>query len=210
MRRFAATAASGLRSESRAAGVGHSRTARSVNVVPCGLVAPGFPPDARQSAPVAVGQEPEAITAVGGANGGSAETRPLDIEPEIGKVPKEVVQSSSGQGRDVLGEDQRRRDLPDDAGDVRPEPPFVVHSPALARGREGLTGEAGRDEIHAAAPCSAVEGLEIVPDRSRIQGLVLHPRHEHGAADTWRTLAALLAGAARSPKASAPSQPALF
>jgi hypothetical protein len=34
------------------------------------------------------------------------------------------------------------------------------------------------DEIHSSMPRAAVEGLEIVPDRSTIQGLVFHPRHE--------------------------------
>lgn len=34
--------------------------------------------------------------------------------------------------------------------------------------------------MNAAAPRSAVEGLEIVPERRAIQGLVCHPRHEVG------------------------------
>jgi hypothetical protein len=43
-----------------------------------------------------------------------------------------------------------------------------------------LAGEAGSDEIHAATPRAAVEGGEVVPDRSLIQGLVFHPGHEDG------------------------------
>jgi hypothetical protein len=36
------------------------------------------------------------------------------------------------------------------------------------------------DEIHCPTPRSAVEGCEIVPDRSAIQGRFFHPRHEDG------------------------------
>jgi hypothetical protein len=41
-----------------------------------------------------------------------------------------------------------------------------------------LAGIAAVDDIHQAAPRSAVEGGKIVPDRSAIQGRVFHPRHE--------------------------------
>lgn len=34
--------------------------------------------------------------------------------------------------------------------------------------------------MNAAAPRSAIEGFEIVPDRCRIQGRVVHPGHESG------------------------------
>ncbi len=120
------------------------------------------------------------MAAVGGANGGCAETRPLDIEPEVGKVPKHVVESSLDQGRDVLAEHEPRRDLVDDSGNLGPEPAVVLDASAPPGGGEGQAGEAGRDEIHAAAPRAAVEGLDVVPHRSLIQGLVFHPRHEDG------------------------------
>lgn len=180
IRCLAANAASGLRWESRAAGVGHIRTARSVNVIPCALVAPGLPPEPRESPAVAVGQDPQAVAALRRANGGRAETRPLCIEPESGKVPQHDIESSNGQGRDVLKERQRRDDLGEDPGDLRPEPPVVLGAAASAGAGEGLAGEAGSDEIHAAAPRAAIEGLDVVPDRSLIQALVFHPRHEDG------------------------------
>jgi hypothetical protein len=61
-----------------------------------------------------------------------------------------------------------------------PEPPFVGDAEPLPGVGGRLAGEAGSDEIHSAAPRVAVEGREVVPDRSRIQGLVFHPRHEGG------------------------------
>ena len=47
-----------------------------------------------------------------------------------------------------------------------------------ASGTEWLARVTRSDEIHDSTPRAAVEGREIVPDRSAIQGLVFHPRHE--------------------------------
>jgi hypothetical protein len=57
---------------------------------------------------------------------------------------------------------------------------FIVNATPLSRLTEGLAGETGSDEIHAATPRATVEGGEVRPDRSLIQGLVCHPRHESG------------------------------
>ena len=130
MRALAAGAASGLRFESRAAGVGQRRTARSIRVV---FDVVGSPPEARESLAVAVSQDPEAISAMRGTNGGSGETRPLDIEPEGGKVVEHVMEAPADEGRDVLAEDEPGAGLADDPCDVRPEPP-VVFDPATATG----------------------------------------------------------------------------
>jgi hypothetical protein len=62
------------------------RTARSVNVVPCVPVVSGFPPEARESIPVGVGQAPPSLPLVWGTNGRRAEQTPFRIEPELGKV----------------------------------------------------------------------------------------------------------------------------
>lgn len=180
MRCFMARCAVGDFWSSDATGVGQRRAARSVNVTPWVPVVVGLPPEALESEAVAVGQEPEAVAAMRGANGGCAETAPFRIEAESGKVPKHDVESSSGQGRDVLEERHRRADLVEYPGDVRPEPAGVVDTLAAAGVGEGLAGETGRDDIHAAAPRVAVEGRDVVPDRSRAQGLVFHPRHEDG------------------------------
>ncbi len=60
----------------------------------------------------------------------------------------------------------------------------IVLTLSVAREREGLTGITGSDDMNAAAPRSAVKGSQIVPDRSRSQGLVRHPRHESGRGET--------------------------
>jgi hypothetical protein len=81
---------------------------------------------------------------------------------------------------DVLEEDEGRLDLADDAGDMRPEVARVIRPPALARDRERLARIARSDDVHRAAPRAAVEGGNVVPDNSLIQGRVFHPRHESG------------------------------
>lgn len=64
--------------------------------------------------------------------------------------------------------------------DVGPQVARVGRALALSRERERLARIARKDDIHAAAPRSAVEACNIVPDRSRIQGRVFHPGHEDG------------------------------
>lgn len=84
---------------------------------------------------------------------------------------------------DILEEDERRLDLANDAGDMRPEVAWVVSTPAFPRDGERLARIACRDDIHRAAPRSAVEGSNVVPDNSLIQGRVFHPRHESGCGE---------------------------
>lgn len=81
---------------------------------------------------------------------------------------------------DILEEDEGRLDFADDAGDMRPEVARVIRAPALARDRERLARIACSDDVHRAAPRAAVEGGNIVPDNSLIQGRIFHPRHESG------------------------------
>jgi hypothetical protein len=81
---------------------------------------------------------------------------------------------------DVLGEDDARLDLADDPLDLGPQVPGVGLPAALPGEAEGLAGITGREEMNAAAPRSAVEGSQIVPDRCLIQGRVRHPGHESG------------------------------
>jgi len=90
------------------------------------------------------------------------------------------VEAEREMPADVLEEHAPRADLDDDAPDVRPEVALVLRAEALPGGAEGLARVARSEEIHDATPLSAAEGLEIVPDRCAIQGLVRHPGHESG------------------------------
>ncbi len=85
---------------------------------------------------------------------------------------------------DVLQEYESRSSVANDSGDLRPEVSGVVLSESLAGLRKRLAGVAGSDKIHSAAPRLSVEGSQVVPDRSLIQGLRFHPGHERGRRST--------------------------
>ncbi len=84
---------------------------------------------------------------------------------------------------DILKEDEGRLDLADDAGDMRPEVAWILGTEPSARDRERLARIARSNDVHRAAPRSAVEGSNVVPDSSLIQGRVFHPRHESGCGE---------------------------
>lgn len=96
------------------------------------------------------------------------------------QVGNDRLEAKRNVARDVLEEAERRRDFGDDPSDMGPEVTGILISSASARKAEGLAGIAASDEINSATPRSAVEGREIVPDRSRIQGRFFHPGHEDG------------------------------
>jgi len=81
---------------------------------------------------------------------------------------------------DILEEDEGRFSLSDDAGDMGPEVAGIVRALALASHAERLARVARSDDVHSITPRAAVEGGNVVPERRRRQGLVLHPRHEDG------------------------------
>jgi len=84
---------------------------------------------------------------------------------------------------DILEEHERRLNLADDAGDMRPEVAWIVRATPFARDGEWLARIARSDDIHRAAPRAAVEGSNVVPYRRAIQGRVFHPRHESGCGE---------------------------
>lgn len=84
---------------------------------------------------------------------------------------------------DIFEEDDRGIAFPDDAGNVRPEMAWIGLTEAAAGNRERLARVARSEDIHEAAPWSAVESCKVVPDRRRIQGFVFHPRHESGCCE---------------------------
>ena len=84
---------------------------------------------------------------------------------------------------DILKEDEGRFNLADDAGDMGPKVARVVRAPALACDGERLARIACSNDVHRAAPWAAVEGSNVVPDNSLIQGRVFHPRHENGCGE---------------------------
>ncbi len=81
---------------------------------------------------------------------------------------------------DIFKEDEGRLDLADDAGDMGPEVAWIIAAEPSACDGKWLARVARADNIHRAAPWAAVEGSNVIPDNSLIQGRVFHPRHENG------------------------------
>jgi hypothetical protein len=105
---------------------------------------------------------------------------PLRIEPQFGKVFEDFGESFADMAGDIFENNDPWTNFVDDSLNIGPEMSRVIGSSALPGDGEWLAWVTGRDEIHSTAPRSAIEGFEIVPDRSRIQGLLFHPRHTDG------------------------------
>jgi len=96
------------------------------------------------------------------------------------KALGDVGKSQIDMAFDIFAEDPFGTDLSGDPGDVGPQVPGIVRSPAFSSAAEGLAGITGRDDMNAAAPWSAIEGSQIVPNKGFAQGRVFHPGHEGG------------------------------
>ena len=104
----------------------------------------------------------------------------LNAVAHLEKLSSDLAESESKVVAHVLEENKSGPDLSHDSGHIGPQVPRIVFTAALTRDRKWLAGVASSDDIHLSAPRAAIEGLEIVPYRSAIQGLVFHPRHESG------------------------------
>lgn len=161
-----------------ALGVGHSRNS-SVRFPPLDRV----PEQARgvgQLVPLADGKDKEPLALVGRADFRRREEACRKAVAHADQSCGDFGEAEAEMMGDILEEDEGRLDLTDDAGDMRPEVSRIVRTPALARNREWLARIARSDDVHRAAPRAAIEGSNVVPDNSLIQGRVLHPRHESG------------------------------
>ena len=137
-------------------------------------------PDSPTAGVLQAGESEEAFALVGSADFRRRVEARRNSVTHVSQVPSCTSETASQMAGYVLDEDPLGDDLSDDAGDVGPEVALVVVSCPLSGDGPRLARVARSDEIHDSTPRVAVEGLEIVPDRRRIQGLVLHPRHEDG------------------------------
>jgi hypothetical protein len=81
---------------------------------------------------------------------------------------------------DVLDEEEAGVDFVCELEGSAPEVAPVFFPEPLASLRMRLARDSPNDKIHETTERSAWEGLDIVPDRSRSHGRVLHPLHEIG------------------------------
>ncbi len=161
-----------------ARGVGHSRSS-SVRFPPLDRV----PEQARgvgQVVPLADGEDEQAFPLVRRADFRRREQACRKAVAHADQSAGDFGEAEAEMMGDILEEHEGRLDLSNDPSDMRPEVARVVRAPALARDGERLARIARSDDVHRAAPRAAVEGSNIVPDNSLIQGRVFHPRHESG------------------------------
>ena len=164
-----------------ALGVGHSRSS-SVRFPPLDRV----PEQARgvgQLVLFADGEDEETFALVGRADFRRREEACRKAVAHADQSCGDFGETEAEMMGDILKEDEGRFDLADDAGDMGPEVAWILGTEPSARDRERLARIARSDDVHRAAPWAAIEGSNVVPDNSLIQGRVFHPRHESGCGE---------------------------
>lgn len=136
-----------------------------------------------QLVPLADGEDEEPLALVGRADFRRCEEACRKAVAHSDQSCGDFGESEAEMMGDILKEDEGRFDLPDDPGDMRPEVARILAAEPSARDGERLARIARSDDIHRAAPRAAVEGANVVPDNSLIQGRVFHPRHESGCGE---------------------------
>lgn len=136
-----------------------------------------------QLVPLADGKDEEPLALVGRADFRRCEDACRKAVAHADQSAGDFGESEPQMMGDILEEYEGRLDLGDDTGDMGPEVARIIRTPALARDAERLARIACSDDVHRAAPRAAVEGSNVVPDNSLIQGRVFHPRHESGCGE---------------------------
>lgn len=164
-----------------ALGVGHKRSS-SVRLPPLDRV----PEQARgvgQLVALADAEDEEPLALVGRADFRRREEACRKAVAHADQSAGDFGEAKAEMMGDILEEDEGRFDLADDAGDMRPEMAWILAAEPSACDRKWLARIARSNDIHRAAPRAAVEGSNVVPDNSLIQGRVFHPRHESGCGE---------------------------
>ena len=107
-----------------------------------------------------MGHDPDAVPPVGCAKGGSGNTVPLRVIPDLSEPPENRVQSSSAKGWDVFDEAPARPRLGDDAVELEPEAgPVAIEAGAAPGDGDVLAGEPAGNDIN--APKARVIASEV-------------------------------------------------
>lgn len=151
---------------SRAVGVGQSEDSRE-DGTPRSVSPPG--------------EDEDALATMRGSDSSRGKHVPFRIEPERGQGSENLIESPMSESWDIFQEDCRGSHLANHPSNLEEEAAAGSGEPSPEAGLGNvLAREARSDEIHKAMEWSTVEGGEVVPDRSRCQGLLCHPRHEGG------------------------------
>jgi len=164
-----------------ARGVGHSRII-SVRFPPLDRI----PEQARgvgQFVTLADGKDEQSFAPVGRANFRRRKDACRKLVAHADQSAGDFGEAEAEMMGDILEKDEGRLTFADDAGDVRPEVTWVFSAEPFACNRKRLAWIPCTEDIHHAAPRSAVESSNVVPYNRLIQGRILHPRHESGCGE---------------------------
>jgi hypothetical protein len=127
-----------------------------------------------------VGKNPYPLASVVGTNIIRSEHAPFSIEPELGQVTEHSPEASSSESWGVFHKRESRSYLANDPRHVPPESrACAVDTGPVSSEADVLAREAPRHHVNTAAPCSAVEGAHVIPDREWRQASVVLPCDQH-------------------------------
>jgi hypothetical protein len=119
-----------------------------------------------------------------GANVGRGEQTPLRIEPEVGKVAKDLGEPKAKVAGDVLKEDEAGLALLNDPSHVGPEVPFVLLAEPFAGDGEWLARVSGADEVNLVPPPATVKLLKVsAPNRTAVKRALFLASQENGRSE---------------------------
>lgn len=154
-------------------------SASRLRLPPCVDVVSG--PGLLPSCAVAVGQpeDEEPLSAVRGADFRRLEEALRDPEAKAFEVGAYNVPISEPKvSAHVFEEHPIWLTLTEDSGDGRPEVAWVSGAEPLAGNAERLAGVTANDATHSSAPRACIEGVEVGPNRSLVQGVVRNTRRQ--------------------------------
>ena len=125
-----------------------------------------------------VGQDEQSLAAMWRADVMSSREYGRNAIAHALKVSGDDVEAEGQMAGDVLEKNESWSAFANDPGDVRPQVARIVSAGASPCEAERLARVARSDEIHDSTPRAAVEGGEVVPDRSRSQGTIRHARDQ--------------------------------
>jgi hypothetical protein len=152
-----------------ARGVGHSRSS-SVRFPPLDRI----PEQARgvgQFVALADGEDEQPLALVGRADFRRREEACRKAVAHADQSAGDFGEAEAEMMGDIFKEDEGRFDF---------EVAWILGTEPSACDAERLARIARSDDVHRAAPRAAIEGGNVVPDNSLIQGRIFHPRHESG------------------------------
>ena len=130
--------------------------------------------DRSESAAIGVGNDPDTVSLVRGANVGSSHNSPSRVIPERGKVAKDPSKSSRNESCGVFHEREPWSYLANDPCHVSPQSAsWSIDPVSISSEADVLARETSRYDINKASPWLAVKTLHLRPNRESWDGSIV-------------------------------------